>query len=222
MIALAALNPTPSAGRTQSQDSLGVEAPDGSLLAALMEACNWLQHGILLVDAARRIHFANAKAQQQLLSRYLFVKRGRLAASSDIAIALNRLIAGCARANGHEEESSILCHAGLLLQVAPLTSLPTFLGSGGRMVAIYLIDPAGLPDPDPVHLRLQFRLTATEATLACEIVKGNGLPHCAARMGISITTARTHLCHVFAKVGVRRQAELVRRLLGSRPIARRS
>jgi DNA-binding CsgD family transcriptional regulator len=56
-------------------------------------------------------------------------------------------------------------------------------------------------------------LTPAEADFALEIVKGDGRAAAAARFGISVGTARTHLTHIFDKTGVRRQAELVRLLL---------
>jgi DNA-binding CsgD family transcriptional regulator len=48
-----------------------------------------------------------------------------------------------------------------------------------------------------------------EAALALEIVKGDGRDAAAARLGISLSTARTHLSRIFEKTGAGRQAELV-------------
>ena len=68
---------------------------------------------------------------------------------------------------------------------------------------------------------LQFGLTAAEAAFTCEIVQGNGLRECASKIGISEATARTHLRRIFEKTGAKRQAELVRLVLASRPVIRR-
>jgi DNA-binding CsgD family transcriptional regulator len=65
------------------------------------------------------------------------------------------------------------------------------------------------------HLREQFNLTETEASLALHIVAGRGLQAAADRMNIGVSTARTHLAHVFAKTKTHRQAELVRLILQS-------
>jgi DNA-binding CsgD family transcriptional regulator len=62
-------------------------------------------------------------------------------------------------------------------------------------------------------LRSRFGLTCAEANLAIEITRGDGRKAAAARLGIAVTTARTHLTHIFEKTGVRRQAELVRLVL---------
>jgi DNA-binding CsgD family transcriptional regulator len=62
-------------------------------------------------------------------------------------------------------------------------------------------------------LRQRFGLTAAEADLALEIARGDGRKAAATRLNIAVTTARTHLTHIFEKTGVRRQAELVRLLM---------
>ena len=62
-------------------------------------------------------------------------------------------------------------------------------------------------------LRREMGLTLAEATLALEILKGDGRAAAAQRCGISINTARTHLMHIFQKAGVNRQTELIRQLL---------
>jgi len=62
-------------------------------------------------------------------------------------------------------------------------------------------------------LRERFGLTAAEAALALEIVKGDGRQAAAGRLGITVGTARSHLTRIFDKTGVRHQAELVRLLL---------
>ena len=66
--------------------------------------------------------------------------------------------------------------------------------------------------PSPRMIRAFFGLTPAEAGLAHEITRGDGLSRCAHRLGITISTARSHLKHVFEKTGTKRQAELVRLL----------
>jgi DNA-binding CsgD family transcriptional regulator len=55
-------------------------------------------------------------------------------------------------------------------------------------------------------------LTMAEARLALEMMDGDGRAAAAERCGISVNTARTHLGRIFEKLGVHRQAELIRRL----------
>jgi len=63
------------------------------------------------------------------------------------------------------------------------------------------------------RLRSEFGLTAAEADVALEIVRGDGRDAAAERLGITMATVRTHLVRIFAKTGVSRQAELVRLIL---------
>jgi DNA-binding CsgD family transcriptional regulator len=57
----------------------------------------------------------------------------------------------------------------------------------------------------------------TEAGFTREVLKADGLQAAADRLGISLTTARTHLAHVFDKTGARGQAKLVRLIPQSQP-----
>ena len=73
------------------------------------------------------------------------------------------------------------------------------------------------PEPDPcefwAQLRRRFGLTKAEAAFALEIAKGDGIQASADRLGVSLSTARTHLARIFEKTDTRRQAELVRLLM---------
>jgi DNA-binding CsgD family transcriptional regulator len=224
MIALTALRTQPiSVVHGERPNDRDVEAAGKAIAAALLEACDWLDYGLLLVDATARIHYANAKAREQLKPPRLFIEHDRLrAASPEQGFVVSNLIARAARADRRQAKGAALCHVGdLLLQAMPLsTAPPAAHRAGGGLVAVYIVDPRNMGDPDAGQLRVQFGLTTAEATLACEIVKGDGLPESAKRIGISNTTARTHLHRILSKTGTNRQAELVRLVLGSRPIAR--
>jgi DNA-binding CsgD family transcriptional regulator len=54
-----------------------------------------------------------------------------------------------------------------------------------------------------------------EACLANLLMQGKALDECCSLLGIRRSTARTHLQHLFEKVGVQRQSELVSLLLKS-------
>lgn len=93
-------------------------------------------------------------------------------------------------------------HAGLLRPVSP--------------VAMLLVnDPERDHEANIERLRRRFGLTRAEAALALEMMAGDGRAAAAARCGISVNTARTHLTRVFEKTGVNRQAELIRVLMAS-------
>jgi len=85
---------------------------------------------------------------------------------------------------------------------------------------LFMTDPEQAAEVRSEWLREDFGLTAAEAGFTREILKADGLRAAADRLGISLTTARTHLARVFDKTGTRRQAELVRLILQSQPAVR--
>jgi DNA-binding CsgD family transcriptional regulator len=90
-------------------------------------------------------------------------------------------------------------------------------GAGG--VVALLIGDGGAPPPTAGWLAAAYGLTPAEAGVALAVVEAGGLARAASSLGISRSTARTHLQHVFQKTGVHRQAELVRLLLTAGPAA---
>ena len=58
-------------------------------------------------------------------------------------------------------------------------------------------------------------MTPAEAALALEILTGRGLQEASRRLHITLSTARTHLAHIFHKTNTRSQAQLVRLILQS-------
>lgn len=61
-----------------------------------------------------------------------------------------------------------------------------------------------------VSFARHFELTSAETAVVSEAIRGDGIAALARRLGISRTTARTHIQHVFDKTGTHRQAELIR------------
>ena len=80
---------------------------------------------------------------------------------------------------------------------------------------LFITDPEEAVLVRRQSLRQDFGLTPAEAGFTREVLKADGLQAAADRLGISLTTARTHLAHVFDKTGTRRQVELVRLILQS-------
>lgn len=82
-------------------------------------------------------------------------------------------------------------------------------------VALFVRDSDGKTAP-PVHLAQKlFQLTGAETQLAIRLANGLTLEEAAAVLNIKRNTARAHLRSIFAKIGVRRQTELVRVFLNS-------
>ena len=226
MIALAALRTRTMSAIPEYDPTDEIASAPGWPGPAVAEALNWLEYGLLLVDAGGRVHFASAKAQQLLRQRQLCIQSGQLRAQTlNETIDLHRLIAGWARTDQLTPASDVTacCRVGkLLLQFAPLAAQPPAgIAVHGHLVAVFVVDPAAAADPGPEQLRAQFGLTAAEAAFACAIVSGEGVRECARAIGIAEATARTHLHRIFEKTGTKRQAQLVRVILASRPVVRR-
>lgn len=66
-----------------------------------------------------------------------------------------------------------------------------------------------------------FKLTPSELRVLTAIVEIGGVPEVAATLGIADTTVKTHLSRLFEKMGVSRQADLVKIVAGfAAPFAR--
>jgi DNA-binding CsgD family transcriptional regulator len=80
---------------------------------------------------------------------------------------------------------------------------------------LFILDPEIPVETVEAELRQLYGLTSTEACLANLLMDGKALDECCTALGIRRSTARTHLQHLFEKLGVQRQSELVSLLLKS-------
>jgi DNA-binding CsgD family transcriptional regulator len=80
---------------------------------------------------------------------------------------------------------------------------------------LFILDPETSVETGEAELRQLYGLTTMEACLANLLMEGKALDECCTILNIRRTTARTHLQHLFEKVGVQRQSELVSLLLKS-------
>lgn len=190
----------------------------------LIEALDWLDQGMMILDGESRILFANAYARDILANGRgaLFILEGRLHARgrADGAI-LRSLIVRCKDRTMNGQSPTILPQPfrlgspPLFVLAAPLTVCAGLSAQGTGCCVLSIVDPARVRVPSERELRFHFGLTATEASVAVHVLCGDGLKAAARRLGISVETVRSHLRHIFDKTGVKRQAELVRLLLSS-------
>ncbi len=109
---------------------------------------------------------------------------------------------------------------------AMVTRLPeprVNLLEASSLATFCIADPEMLPACSSDVLRQAFGLTPSEAELALGVVKGSQLTDLCQELKITRNTARAHLRSIFARVGVKRQAELVSvliRTLALSPLAR--
>lgn len=175
--------------------------------------------GLLQIDQNGLLLHADAAAHALLESGdFISVRRGRLRAvdpddGKRIGAALDRVLDGTVEEafvvlQGQDDNSLEM----LLYRVQePLEALRV---ESPRAI-IYLCLVGRETGPSPVRLRQLFGLTEREAALTVLLARGLTVADAAVDLGIADQTARTYLRQIFLKTGTNRQAELIRRVMGS-------
>jgi len=97
----------------------------------------------------------------------------------------------------------------LQLQISPLRT--SVIQSSRRMaVMAFIRDPLKRERPTQEVLRALYRLTPAECRVALLMSDGHTSRHIAEMVGVTENTVRTQLKSIFAKTGVKRQAELIK------------
>ena len=96
------------------------------------------------------------------------------------------------------------------VMVAPLLAAPAGGVVSDAVVALFVSDPDAGRISEAESLAKLYALTHSEAELVRLLALGHSLEEAAAKRGVSVNTARSHLKHAFAKTGTSRQGELVR------------
>jgi DNA-binding CsgD family transcriptional regulator len=175
--------------------------------------------GVILMNSVGEVTVCNQRAEE-ILGRAdgLSVSKSRLcAAESGEAEALDQLIAN-AVADGVNHNVATggvaIVHRPsmrepFVLIVSRLTSTAGLIENPSRPRAVVLVNDPSDADRANAELLIDlFGLTRREADVALAVVAGHGLRAAAQQLGIALTTARTHLQHVFEKTLTRRQSEL--------------
>ncbi len=82
-------------------------------------------------------------------------------------------------------------------------------------IAAFISDPAFFSGPSIEHLQTLYRLTRVEAEVVQLICQGLSPSKAAQKLRISVHTVRSYLKAIFAKIGVNRQADIVRLVANS-------
>jgi DNA-binding CsgD family transcriptional regulator len=166
-----------------------------------------LPSAMFLVDSSRRILHLNAAAAALLRRAAIFCSlQGRLVPrdprladflDSAVTTAIRRKRASVhALADANGESFHVL-----VARLAPE-------GAGKALVIVVNRHAEPSLESSGLFTRL-FGLTAAEARLALKLADGGGLKEAAAELQITHNTARTHLRHIFEKLDIDRQAQLV-------------
>jgi DNA-binding NarL/FixJ family response regulator len=194
----------------RSRVDAGVSAGPGVPAKA---AIDLLKSGVIVLGSQGQVLFTNQRAGSLLARREGIVVDNTgicRASSSEDTRRLHQAI----RAARDEALSD-----ALTLQTPHLGPLRIVVrpgeddGGAGPVVCLYLFAEDDDPGIDPHLLRGMFGLTSSEARLAAALASGLSLEDAAEREGWTPSSARTYLKTVFSKVGVSRQADLVRVVL---------
>jgi DNA-binding CsgD family transcriptional regulator len=181
----------------------------------LQEALHVVQQPVLIVEGDARLVFANQAAQRLLdAADGIKLANGRVVAAhrADQAgfAALLKPMESSADAGVIVPLRRPRHQRPLLVQAMPLRKNARWDGAG--RVAL-LIDSRKARKPSAEKLAELYDLTPAEARLWASLAAGATLAETAAQHRVSVNTLRVQLGSLFHKVGVHRQADLVRRAL---------
>lgn len=190
---------------------------------AVTGALERLPLAVIFLDRRCRVIEMNQSARRIVeAGDGLKLERGVLVALDTRAeVQLQQMIFGAAAL----DSGRLLQHGGALslprsggrhplsAMVAPTGVTGIFPGSRSARVVVLIEEPARRSTGPLAAFAKIHKLSPAESGLAARLVGGMSLRQAAAALGVSEHTVRSHLKRVFVKTGVRRQAELVRRVL---------
>jgi DNA-binding CsgD family transcriptional regulator len=175
-----------------------------------------------VLDGSTLIRFANTRARRLLAERDGLVSVGSwlTAQHNGDGALLSRAVADAAgRCEDGRRISAVPIRRGparlpLLAMVVPGSERRQVVVIPGTpsAVLVFVVDPSERGTVAADLLRDAFSLTVREVSVALAVVRLGSVPAVAVELGISPTTARTHLQHVFDKTGTRNQVALAQLL----------
>jgi DNA-binding CsgD family transcriptional regulator len=191
--------------------------------AAAAGVVDHLASGVLLFDSSLRTILINREARRIFgLRDGLILDLHRLKTSSrNVTTSLQRSIKSAAHGAGgqagatRESAFAVPRPSGkppFQVRIAPLDANRA---ATAPVVAVFMTDPDGLAVPPAETLRTLYGLNPTEGRVASGLAAGRTVAEISAELALSQDTTRWHVKRVFDKVGVRRQAQLVRVLLAT-------
>jgi DNA-binding CsgD family transcriptional regulator len=194
-------------------------------VGTLTQILDRFERAVVVAGPQGEIRFANAAADRLLTSGgAIDAKSGRLRATRhDQTKALHALIEAATRTAVGEDGAAVDAMglsiedqtAALSVVAEPLAPAHAeAIGHHANAGALLFIgDSTAATRPPPERLRVVYGMTEAEARVTSMIVAGHSLASLARKLGVSPNTAKFHLKHIFEKVGVTRQANLMRRIL---------
>ncbi len=193
------------------------------LLMAGLEALDLVNIGLAVAGGEGNLLLANGKAKLAFESGdgLELTARRTMRTSRRSTPALEDLIKHAAKPSSDDTADSILAvqrssgKRPLTLLIRRVDGTSPKRDALTPAVLVFILDPEVPIGTAETELRQLYGLTSTEACLASLLMEGKTLDDCCSLLGIRRSTVRTHLQHLFEKVGVQRQSELVSLLLKS-------
>jgi DNA-binding CsgD family transcriptional regulator/PAS domain-containing protein len=183
----------------------------------MAQVLDTLQCGVVLARENGAILYANRSAEEMLRHGSPIAATGGVLSAK--ATAANRELSSAIRLAARDEAT--IGKAGLAVRLHQPNEPPRFahvLPMGGSalrtqlrpeaVAAVFIAKPEGAGGA--AAFAAAFGLTPSETDVLASLLEGRTRGETAVHLNISLATAKTHLLHIFAKTGVRSQAELMR------------
>ena len=178
-------------------------------------ALDQLDVAVFIVNAAGRILHLNQRAETliRIDARSGLETRGSVLAASDHANheMLVGLLKKLDQDGGHSTQALPNTTLTLFLTARAYSSLPLLPAS--RLITLFAIDMHSAPATSTERLRALWPLSNKEAGFATLLLQGLGVKEIGVQLGLTVETARWYCKEIMRKVGVKRQSQLVSRLL---------
>jgi DNA-binding CsgD family transcriptional regulator len=192
--------------------------------ASLAETLDSLSAGLFLVDRQGRVIHANAAGHALLAAGDVLANVGGRLAACDAST--DRLLHEIFTAAG--EGDIAMGSKGIAVPLIGRNNVPYVIHAlpltsgarrhGGRTyaaAAALFVHKAALQTPSaPEAIARAFGLTPTELRVLLALVEVGAAPAVAEALGVSTETVKTHLGRLYQKIGVGRQADLVKVVAG--------
>jgi DNA-binding CsgD family transcriptional regulator len=192
-----------------------------ALSTAFSTTFDGLAAAVFLVAADGHVVYRNAKARSLLeAGQILREPGGRLSAADETADHALRAAMAAAVDGGEGQDVKTIAvplvakdAAGWVAHLLPLGSGLRRGAVGGQAAAALFVGQTTLASTQPLEAAAKrYGLTPSELRVLAAVTQTGSIAALATRLGISRATVKTHLNHLLAKTGTRRQADLLRLL----------
>lgn len=188
------------------------------ILSAGLEALDWIDIGVVVINHVSQVLFMNQRAGKILAMRdgLEVTPHGALAPVRKIRTSsLNPSFKSCLPVDTVLSLQRAGGKRPITLIVRSLNEAKHKSDAQRPFAVAFLLDPELPEDATESRLRTIYGFTASEARLGRLLVEGKTIDDCCKPLNIRASTARRHLANIFAKTDVRHQGQLISLLLKS-------